>query len=439
MLAYAIYYVTVVNVTDDYSFLTLGVITGATAVSVIGMHEWFRHQYGKDRVENPIEEYGGAIAVLMGALSAVWLSRFAVFYAGPEKGWIEYQDGEVWMPVWLSALQTAAILVVMEVSTRSIRRHSLGTLPRTVVVLAPLAVVFSGIKIWLEYSRGELEEFITISVVLLTGSAILYSLRLDRAVLYLLASGAAVGLPIFMALSNWETEHAGLLVPAVVMVGITATDRSLSKRMIENGSGAVVATILFCQIIAADGTEFLIAGQPVSSQPFGLTFWLWVALLVGWFAPTTMQRTPAMPVGLSSRTGTAQRRGSIGCMVRGPVRIRLPRDTPSGEGLGSQSHLCRHGGLMDSFLVHRGWTNRWQPYRNWRILSWGHRWPYPSPVPSSSGSGGMGPIKGEAQVLRGPLGSPLASFLQRGAHRGGRPSLCGNNLRSITLSTEPFP
>ena len=301
MLAYAIYYVTVVNVTDDYSFLTLGVITGATAVSVIGMHEWFRHQYGKERVENPIEEYGGAIAVLMGSLSAVWLSRFAVFYAGPEvMGWIQVQEGEVWMPVWLAALQTAAILLVMEISTFSIRRHSLGTLPRTVVVLAPLAVVFSGVKIWLEYSRGELEEFITISVVLLTGSAILYSLRLDRAILYLLASGAAVGLPIFMSLSSWgETEHASLLVPAVVLVGITATDRSLSKRMIENGSGAVVAAILFCQIIAADGTHFVIAGQTLSQQPFGLTFWLWVALLVGWFAPTTMQRTPAMPVGLA--------------------------------------------------------------------------------------------------------------------------------------------
>ena len=204
MLAYAIYYVTVVNVSDDYSFLTLGVITGATAVSVIGMHEWFRHQYGKDRVENPIEEYGGAIAVLMGALSAVWLSRFAVFYAGPDvMGWIEIQEGEVWVPVWLAALQTAAILLVMEISTFSIRRHSLGTLPRTVVVLAPLAVVFSGVKIWLEYCRGELEEFITISVVLLTGSAILYSLRLDRAILYLIASGAAVGLPIFMSLSSW--------------------------------------------------------------------------------------------------------------------------------------------------------------------------------------------------------------------------------------------
>jgi len=300
MLAYAIYYVTVVNVSNDYSFLTLGIITGATAVSVIGMHEWFRNQYGEDRAENPIEEYGGAIAVLMGALSAVWLSRFAVFYAGLEMEWIEVQGGEVWMPVWLAALQTAAILLVMEISTFSIRRHSLGTLPRTVVVLAPLAVVFSGVKIWLDYSRGELDEFITISVVLLTGSAILYSLRLDRAILYLLASGAAVGLPIFMALSSWgETEHASLLVPAVVLVGITATDRSLSKRMVENGSGAVVAAILFCQIIAADGTDFIIAGQTLSQQPFGLTFWLWVALLVGWFAPTTMQRTPAMPVGLA--------------------------------------------------------------------------------------------------------------------------------------------
>jgi len=300
MLAYAIYYVTVVNVSDDYSFLTLGIITGVTAVSVFGMHEWFRYQHGAERVENPIEEYGGAIAVLMGALSAVWLARFAVFYAGPEMGWIEFQEGDVWMPVWLAALQTVAILLVMEVSTRSIRRHSLGTLPRTVVVLAPLAVVFSGVKIWLEYSRGELEGFITLSVVLLTGSAVLYSLRLDRAVLYLLSSGAAVGLPIFMSLSSWgETEHASLLVPAVVLVGITATDHSLSKRMIENGSGAVVAAILFCQIIAADETQFVIAGQTVSQHPFGLTFWLWVALLVGWFAPTTMQRTPAMPVGLA--------------------------------------------------------------------------------------------------------------------------------------------
>ena len=125
MLAYAIYYVTVVNVNDDYSFLTLGVVTGTIALSIIGMHEYFRREHGTDRPENPIEEYGGATAVLMGTLSVVWLSRFAVFYAGPEKGLVEYQDGDVWMPVWLSLLQTLLVIVVMEVSTRMIQRHSL--------------------------------------------------------------------------------------------------------------------------------------------------------------------------------------------------------------------------------------------------------------------------------------------------------------------------
>jgi len=301
MLAYAIYYVTSLEGIDDYSFLTLGLITGLTAISAIGMHEWFRHQKGADRPENPIEEYAGAVAVLMGALSVVWLSRFAVFYAGQEKGWIEIQDGLVWMPVWLATLQSACMLLVMEVSTRSIRRHSLGTLPRTIVILAPISLVFSGIPIWLDYSRGELEIFLTISIILMTGSAVLYSLRLDRAILYLLSSGIAVALPIYMALrGGGEIEHAGLLVPAVVLVGITATDQSLSKRMIENGSGVVVAAILFCQIIATTGeTSFVLADILESSSPFGLTFWLWLALLVGWFAPTSMQRTPAMPVGLA--------------------------------------------------------------------------------------------------------------------------------------------
>ena len=301
MLAYAIYYVTVVNVNDDYSFLTLGVVTGTIALSIIGMHEYFRREHGTDRPENPIEEYGGATAVLMGTLSVVWLSRFAVFYAGPEKGLVEYQDGDVWMPVWLSLLQTLLVIGVMEVSTRMIQRHSLGTLPRTVVVLAPLSLVYSGVSIWLDYSRWDLEGFVTTSVLLSTTSAILYSLRLGRAVLYLASSGLAVALPIYMvSLDLGDIEFASLLVPIAIVVGITATDRSLSRKMIENGSGVVVAAILFCQIIASsEESSFALAGVFEIQHPFGLTFWLWLGLLVGWFAPTTMQRTPAMPIGLA--------------------------------------------------------------------------------------------------------------------------------------------
>ena len=301
MLAYAIYYVTAVNVTDDLSFLTLGVITGTTSLSVIGMHEWFRHQHGPDRPENPIEEYGGAIAVLMGTLSVVWLTRYAVYFAGLDKGWIEVQEGPVWMPVWLPVLQSVCVLLVMEISTRSIQRHSLGTFPRTVVVLAPLSLVYSGIEIWLDYARGGLEVFVTFSVLLMVTSSILYSLRLGRAFLYLTSAGFAVALPIFMALRGWGSiEFASLLVPIVVVVGITATDRSLSRKMIENGSGVVVSAILFSQLIASiNETPFVLADLVESRHPFGLTFWLWLGLLVGWFAPTTMQRTPAMPIGLA--------------------------------------------------------------------------------------------------------------------------------------------
>ncbi len=379
MLAYAIWYVTVVNVDNDYSFLTLGVITGATAVSVIGLHEWMRSQAGPDRPENPIEEYGGAIAVLMGALSVVWLSRFAVFYAGQEKDWIAIQDGEVWMPVWLAALQAVGILVVMEISTRNIRRHSLGTLPRTVVVLAPLAVLFSGVKIWLEYSRGEVETFITLSVVLLSGSAVLYSLRLDRAILYLMSSGAAVGLPIFIALSSWgATEHASLLVPAVVIVGITATDRSLSKKMIENGSGAVVAAILFCQILAADETQFSIAGNAIS-------------LALG-RPPSRLVRTnddaenPCYASGAGTGTGTPFGRGCHGSMVSWNLCIRIPGDPSTGTRLGREGDIRSHGGLMDRVLVHR--CGKGRKHTRARVFRTQHsRWDIPSDIPIVAGSG----------------------------------------------------
>ena len=95
-------------------------------------------------------------------------------------------------------------------------------------------------------------------------------------------------------------EHLSLLVPFVIIIGITATDRSLSRQMIERGSGVVVCAILLAQMIAAGNeTTYVFAGLFESPTPFGLTFWLWISLLVGWFAPTYMLRTPAMPVALA--------------------------------------------------------------------------------------------------------------------------------------------
>jgi hypothetical protein len=297
LLAYAIYYVTVVNVSSDYAYLTLGIVTGMIALSCAILHEWFRKTKGQDRDENAIEEYSSATAVLMGSLSAIWLSRFLVFYMGRENTWITVQDDPIWMPVWLSLLQTVSLILVMEFSIAMILRHSLGTLPRTVVILAPVSLAFSAISIWMDYSNNNLDIFLTLSFILLMASSIIASLRLNRSLLYLLSCGLAVILPLLLGINN--VGHISLLVPFVIIIGITATDRSLSQQMIERGSGVVVAGILFAQIIAAGNeTPYVFTGLIESAEPFGLTFWLWMSLLIGWFAPTAMLRTPAMPIAL---------------------------------------------------------------------------------------------------------------------------------------------
>lgn len=315
LLAYAIYYVTIVNVSSDFAYLTLGVMTGIIALSCAIFHEWMRRLNGPSRGENAIEEYSSATAVLMGSLSVIWLSRFLVYYLGKVIDVVEIQDGEIWIPVWLSLLQTISLIIVMEVSIKLINRHSLGTLPRTIVILAPVSLAFSAITIWLDYSRNELDIFLTISFILLIGSSIVASLRLKRSILYILSSGLAVLLPLLLGMNN--PEHLGLLVPFVIIIGITATDQSLSRQMIERGSGVVVCAILLAQMIAAGNeTNYVFVELFESPSPFGLTFWLWVSLLVGWFAPTYMLRTPAMPIALAfSLTLLSSEAALIGWLV----------------------------------------------------------------------------------------------------------------------------
>ena len=315
LLAYAIYYVTIVNVSSDYAYLTLGIMTGIIALSCTMLHEWLRRTNGPQREENAIEEYSSATAVLMGALSVIWLSRFLVYYLGKVIDVVEIQDGEIWIPVWLSILQTLSLIMVMEISIKMINRHSLGTLPRTIVILAPISLAFSAITIWLDYSRNELDIFLTISFILLMSSSIVASLRLKRSILYILSSGLAVLLPLILGMNN--PEHLGLLVPFVIIIGITATDSSLSRQMIERGSGVVVCAILLAQMIGAgDETSYVFANFFESPAPFGLTFWLWVSLLVGWFAPTYMLRTPAMPIALAlSLTLLSSEAALIGWLV----------------------------------------------------------------------------------------------------------------------------
>ena len=301
VLAYAIWYVTFELTTEsDHAYLILGGMLGTIAVGCIGFHEWKRSQEGEKRDQNMVEDYVAATAVLCGALASVWLSRYIAF-ALKEAGMYDGQiiEGQ-WAPtVELAIAQTIFMLLVMEISTRMIDRHNLGTLPRTIVILAPLSLSLSAVTIWVDYADGVFDNLNAISHVLLLSAAMIHALRLDRSILYLISAGASIAVPALVA---WglDVESGGWMTIMVVIVGMTATDRGLSREMIEQSSWFVIFGILLLQIVASiNQANFEIGSFSVTEQPFGLSFWLWAALLVGWFAPTTMQRTPAMPIGLA--------------------------------------------------------------------------------------------------------------------------------------------
>jgi hypothetical protein len=301
VLAYAIYYVTFeLTAESDHSYLILGGMLGTVAVSCIGFHEWRRSREGSDRNQNMVEDYVAATAVLSGALASIWLSRYSAFALWEAEAYTgQFIEGQ-WAPtVELAIAQTIFMLLVMEISTRMIDRHNLGTLPRTIVILAPISLSLSAVSIWVDYAGGVFEQWNTISHVLLLSAAMIHALRLDRSVLYLISAGASMAIPALVVLSL-GVESGGWMTIMVVIVGMTATDRGLSREMIEQSSWFVIFGILLLQIVASNGqANFVLGSLSITEQPFGLSFWLWAALLVGWFAPTTMQRTPAMPIGLA--------------------------------------------------------------------------------------------------------------------------------------------
>ena len=301
VLAYAIYYVTFeLTAESDHSYLILGGMLGTVAVSCIGFHEWQRSREGSDRNQNMVEDYVAATAVLSGALASIWLSRYSAFALWEAEAYTgQFIEGQ-WAPtVELAIAQTIFMLLVMEISTRMIDRHNLGTLPRTIVILAPISLSLSAVSIWVDYAGGVFEQWNTISHVLLLSAAMIHALRLDRSVLYLISAGASMAIPALVVFSL-GVESGGWMTIMVVIVGMTATDRGLSREMIEQSSWFVIFGILLLQIVASNGqANFVLGSLSITEQPFGLSFWLWAALLVGWFAPTTMQRTPAMPIGLA--------------------------------------------------------------------------------------------------------------------------------------------
>ncbi len=301
LLAAAVYYVTTVQVDSDYAYLLLGCLLGATSLGVILFLELMKREK-IPTFEGVFPDYLGSTAVVFGTLSMVWLSRFSIWFLIQEVTLIspDVGNGEVdWIPDWMTFVQTLSVLSAVLIGVWQTERHGLGNTVRTVLVLAPICMALSVMTIWEDWTAFGLGMWTSLGYITLLTSSIIISLRLDRAQLFLISAGSATLFPLLLSSSaEFGIDAIGLLVPIVIITGITAIDKSLDRKMIENSSGFVVGAILLAQFISA-GESFLFGGFTISNPPFDLSFVLWAALLVGWFGSTYMQRTPAMPIGLA--------------------------------------------------------------------------------------------------------------------------------------------
>lgn len=304
LLAAAVFYVTTVQVDSDYAYLLLGCLLGACSLGVIVYLELMK----KEKVpviEGVFPDYLGGTAVVFGTLSMVWLSRFGIWFLVQENQFISPDIGPGvvdWIPDWMTLVQALSVLSAVALGVWQTERHGLGNTVRTVLILAPICMALSVMSIWEDWTAYGLGMWTTLAYIILLTSPMIISLRLDRAPLFLISAGAATLFPLLL-------DEIGLLVPFVIITGITAMDKSLDRKMIENSSGFVVGAILLAQFISA-GEPFIFGGVAISDTPFDLSFVLWASLLVGWFGSTYMQRTPAMPIGLALAIAMLQGEGS---------------------------------------------------------------------------------------------------------------------------------
>jgi len=317
LLAAAVFYVTTVQVDSDYAYLLLGCMLGACSLAVIVYLELMKREK-VPIIEGVFPDYLGSSAVVFGTLSMVWLSRFGIWFLVQEAELIAGDVDNFWIPDWMTLVQALSVLTAVILGTWQAERHGLGNTVRTVLVLAPLSMSLSVMGIWEDWTAQGLGMWTTLGHLILLTSAIIISLRLDRAPLFLVSAGAATLFPLLLSTSDLGTEAIGLLVPIVIITGITAMDKSLDRKMIENSSGFVVGAILLAQFISS-GSPFLFGGFEISTVPFDLSFVLWAALLVGWFGSTYMQRTPAMPIGLALAIAMLQGEGSAIAWLVGTV------------------------------------------------------------------------------------------------------------------------
>ncbi len=262
-------------------------------------------QHRRQGMLSIIHDYILAFGLLFGVLGAYWLSRFSLYLMcsyGAESTLIcQGESGGIdWMPGgWGVVVQSSLVGVAILGLWWYTKRVNGGTVPRLVMVLAPLAIMIVGASIWVDYASNTGTLPVLIAVITMSTIAMAVATDSDRSPLFLTAAIVSSLTPfLYEMYLEFAGEGLSMLIIIVLIQGVFAAHPGLSQKMIEKGSIALVALIILAQWVGGVSDAEFILVEPIQHDWISLQLMLWVALLVGYFWPVHKNRVPSMPIGL---------------------------------------------------------------------------------------------------------------------------------------------
>ena len=301
-------YTFMVSETDsDWTFLWLAIGSIlATTMSFVLIEIQFRRQ----GILSIIHDYILAFGLLFGVLFAYWFSRFSLYFVCQslvaDTAICQGPSGSLdWMPGgWGVVVQSSIVGITILGLWSYTKRVNGGTVPRLLMVLAPLSVMATGASIWVDYAITNPDYYtgslpVILSVIALSTISMAIAVDSDRSPLFLTAAIVSSLMPfLYESYLGRPGEGLSMLIIIVLIQGVFAAHPGLSTKMIEKGSVALVLLVILGQWVGAGiDAEFIIL-DPIQHEWISLQLMLWLALLVGFFLPVRQNRVPSMPIGL---------------------------------------------------------------------------------------------------------------------------------------------
>ena len=287
---------------SDMAFLYLG--AGAFLLVVLS-GGFVELQFRRRGAISIIHDYVLGFSHLFAVLAAFWISRWAIWFSCPDvpdDSLFCHGDPfvEGWMPAEWAVLVQAVVFVLVGLGQwRMNQRVGAGTLPRLVTVLSPLVILLVGAAIWVDWSDGTIPLPLLLSALALMGLGMWLGAASDRAPLFLASALLSSVIPLVYEHMVGGGAGLSMLPMVVLMQGLFASAKGLSRSMIQHGSILLVLFVLGAQFIAVVSDLPFVLVNEIDLPLLTLPLVLWLSLLIGYFAPVHMRRVPWMPIGLA--------------------------------------------------------------------------------------------------------------------------------------------